>query len=50
LDLATLRVEPERVGDVAGLRWSGPTAAFEEVAEYLGDPRLSDRAAALAPG
>jgi len=48
LDLATLRVEPERVGDVAGLRWAGPTGAFEEMADHLGDRRLVDRATALA--
>jgi 5'-3' exonuclease len=48
LDLATLRIEPGRVGDVAGLRWAGPTGAFEEVADYLGDHRLVERAEALA--
>ena len=48
LDLATLRIEPDRVGDVAGLRWTGPTGAFEELADYLGDHRLVERAEALA--
>jgi 5'-3' exonuclease len=48
LDLATLRVEPDRVGTVAGLRWPGPTPAMKEMARYLGEDRLAERAAELA--
>jgi 5'-3' exonuclease len=46
-DIATLRIEPPVLPDVASLRWSGPTADFEEVCRYFNDPRLAQRAAAL---
>ena len=36
------------VGSVDDWRWSGPTAAFEELADALGAPDLAARAAALA--
>jgi 5'-3' exonuclease len=46
--LATLRLEPELVGDVARLAWQGPTGAFGDVARFLGDERLARRADAVA--
>jgi 5'-3' exonuclease len=41
--LATLRTDAPLFGDVEDLRWRGPTAAFAECAEYLGDARLLER-------
>jgi 5'-3' exonuclease len=42
-DLATLRTDAPLFGDVEDLCWRGPTAAFAECAEYLGDARLLER-------
>jgi 5'-3' exonuclease len=42
-DLATLRTDAPLFGDVEDLRWRGPTAAFAECAELLGDARLRER-------
>jgi 5'-3' exonuclease len=42
-DLATLRTDAPLFTDVEELRWRGPTPAFEERAERLGDPRLQSR-------
>jgi 5'-3' exonuclease len=41
--LATLRTDAPLFGDVEELEWRGPTAAFAECAELLGDPRLLAR-------
>ncbi len=49
-DLATLRVDPELLHDVDELRWTGPTAAFEDVAARLEAPRLASRAYVVARG
>ncbi len=46
--LATLRLDRDLVDGVASLEWRGPTAAFEDVCRYFGDPALADRAFALA--
>jgi 5'-3' exonuclease len=42
-DLATLRTDAPLFGDVEDLRWRGPTGAFAECAELLGDTRLLER-------
>jgi 5'-3' exonuclease len=47
-DLATLRVDPALVANVASLRWQGPRPEFEEVCRTLRDPGLARRAAAIA--
>ena len=47
-ELATLRVDRSLLASVEGLRWRGPGAAFAEVCERLGAPRLAERAEALA--
>jgi 5'-3' exonuclease len=41
--LATLRTDAPLFGDVEELKWRGPTAAFPECAELLGDTRLLER-------
>jgi 5'-3' exonuclease len=41
--LATLRTDAPLFHDVGELTWRGPTAAFAECAELLGDPRLRER-------
>jgi 5'-3' exonuclease len=46
--LATLRVDADLFQDVDELRWRGPTPAFPEWAERIGDPRLLPRIAALS--
>ncbi len=46
--LATLRVDRRLLPAVDDLRWQGPTEAFPEVCRILGDPGLSERAAAIA--
>jgi len=46
-DLATLRTEPPLFDDVDELRWGGPTEAFVEFSDRLGD-RLLNRASKLA--
>ncbi len=48
-DLATLRAGDELFDSAAELRYGGPTPAFAEVAERLGDDRLLPRALAAAP-
>jgi 5'-3' exonuclease len=47
--LATLRSDAPLFGDVAELRWRGPTEAFAGWAERLGDPRLLPRSLKTAP-
>jgi 5'-3' exonuclease len=42
-DLATLRTDAPLFGDVEELRWRGPTDAFAECAEHLGNARLRER-------
>ena len=49
-DLATLRDELPLFTTVDALRWRGPTPAFAEWAERLGDGRLLDRCTAAAAG
>jgi 5'-3' exonuclease len=44
-ELATLRTDAPLFDDVEELRWPGPTAAFAALAQRLGDPQLSQRAA-----
>jgi 5'-3' exonuclease len=46
-DLATLRVDRSLLDSVQDLEWTGPTDDFEDVARFLRDPALADRAAAL---
>jgi 5'-3' exonuclease len=41
--LATLRTDAALFSDVDELRWSGPAASFEAVAEKIGDPKLLAR-------
>ena len=47
-DLATLRVDRSLLGSVRDLEWTGPTPDFEDIARFLRDPALADRADALA--
>jgi 5'-3' exonuclease len=47
-DIATLRVDPPVIKDVASLRWRGPTSAFESVCDHFRDPALAERVASLA--
>jgi 5'-3' exonuclease len=47
-DLATLRVDRTLLSSVDDLEWKGPTSDFEDVARFLRDPALADRAGALA--
>jgi len=47
-DLATLRSSADVLGAVGDLRWRGPTAAFAEWTERLGDGRLLGRSRAIA--
>jgi len=42
-NLATLRTDAALFGEVDDLRWRGPSDAFAECAERLGDPRLLTR-------
>jgi 5'-3' exonuclease len=42
-DLATLRADSELFSAAADLRWQGPTSAWAECAERLGDDRLLER-------
>ena len=42
-DLATLRTDAPLFADVEKLRWRGPTDAFAECAELLGDASLRER-------
>ena len=43
-DLATLRTDTPLFATVDELRWEGPTAAFAEWADRIGDARLMERA------
>ncbi len=47
--LATLRKDAPLFKDVDQLRWNGPAAAFEEVADRIGDGRLLARVRKLVP-
>ncbi len=47
-DLATLRVDRSLLASVDDLEWKGPGADFEDIARFLRDPALADRAGALA--
>ena len=42
-DLATLRTDAKLFGQVEELRWRGPTAAFADSLEHLGEARLMRR-------
>jgi 5'-3' exonuclease len=46
-DLATLRVDRSLLGSVDDLAWKGPTSDFEDIARFLRDPALAERAATL---
>jgi 5'-3' exonuclease len=46
-DLATLRVDRTLLGSVGDLEWTGPTDDFADIATFLRDPALGQRAAAL---
>jgi 5'-3' exonuclease len=46
-DLATLRVDRSLLASTDDLRWTGPTDDFEDIARFLRDPALAERAAAL---
>jgi hypothetical protein len=46
-DLATLRADAPLLDDVESLRWSGPTAAFAELARSIDAPGVADRAVKL---
>jgi 5'-3' exonuclease len=48
--LATLRIDPSLLQNVAALEWRGPTGDFEEICRYFRDPALAERAATLARG
>ena len=48
-DLATLRAETELFAAVDDLRWQGPTSAWAEWAEALGDERLAEQSRAAQP-
>jgi len=49
-DLATLRVDRTLLTSVQDLRWKGPTDDFEDIARFLRDPALADRAGAVKLG
>ena len=46
--LATLRADAPLFNNVEELRWCGPTSTFAAFAKKIGEPRLLDRATALA--
>jgi 5'-3' exonuclease len=46
--LATLRTDAPLFSDVDELRWCGPTPGFAALSSKMGEPRLLDRANALA--
>jgi 5'-3' exonuclease len=48
--LATLRVERSLLASTDDLEWRGPSEDFEDIARFLRDPALAERAAALRPG
>ena len=45
--LATLQIEPSLLVAVDELAWQGPQKEFEEVAKYLGEPAMYERALSL---
>jgi len=45
--LATLQIEPSLLATVDELAWAGPRPGFAELARYLGDPAMAERAEAL---
>ena len=45
--LATLQIEPSLLATVDELSWAGPRRSFGEVARYLKDPAMAERADAL---
>jgi 5'-3' exonuclease len=45
--IATVETDAD-VGTVDDWAWTGPTPEFDEIAERLGEPRLAERASALA--
>ena len=47
--LATLRVDRTLLASVDDLAWRGPTDDFEDIARFLRDPALAERAASLRP-
>ena len=47
-DLATLRTDFPAFETVDELKWKGPTDAFEEWVERIGDPRLAERCGTAA--
>ena len=49
-DLATLRDHAQLFREVDELRWTGPAAGFDRVAEALGEPGLARRVERLAAG
>jgi 5'-3' exonuclease len=49
-DIATLRCDVPLFTSVDELRWTGPTAAFGQVASDLGAPELGERATRAAQG
>ncbi len=48
-DLATLRVDRSLLESVADLEWRGPTDDFEDIARFLREPSLAERAVSLRP-
>jgi len=46
--LATLRTDAKLFSDVDQLRWRGPTPAFAALTAKMGEPRLLERANAVA--
>lgn len=42
-NLATLRTDAALFDDVDALRWNGPTSAFDEVAQLIGDAKIAPR-------
>ena len=46
--IATLKTDAPLFKNVTELQWNGPTSAFEEFTEKAGEPRLLERAKAVA--
>ncbi len=46
--LATLQIEPSLLSAVDELAWGGPRESFRQIARYLQDPGMAERAEALA--
>ncbi|HUY63122.1 MAG TPA: 5'-3' exonuclease H3TH domain-containing protein [Acidimicrobiales bacterium] len=46
--LATLRIEPDVVGTVDELAWAGAGPDFDDICQFVRDPRLAERAAAVS--